>query len=426
MKKLVISVLLGGIAVSAQAATVTQESTSLTEGAEHPLHFAVKSEGKWGVVNARGEFVIPAQYDDADVWTGGMVRVRKDGVEGVVGLDGTPIIPMVFRRIENFGDRDFTYASVAEGTVIIDRTGKVILGPGFQTIYSFDSKRSFLVSNGRVSGVVTLDCEWLLKPEFSRIGSVKENGLALAVTSDKRRGFVDARGNWAIAPDDHDFEDLWDFDDNGLAGAKSGGKWGHINAKGDWVIEPFATGRTPPFFYGDPPRARAKVNGKYGLIDMQGRFVVPAEYDFTGGGGAGVYAFTKNGKVGAFDYTGKIIIPFQYDEIGWAMNGVTVEAKKDGRKITFDLTGKEMPESEFEWTGFDTGRGWRAAQKDGKWGAINEKREWVLAPKFDCVGYCFRGTDSPPVNIVALPSGPSFTSADIESPREQGWCRKDD
>ena len=426
MKKLAVSLALGASVLTVSAPIAAQDAAASTEQGEKALHFPVKSEGKWGVVNAQGEFVIPAQYDDADVWPNGMVRVRKDGLDGVVSLDGTPIIPMTFQRIENFANRDFTYAKNAEGEVIIDRAGKVLLGPGFQSIYSFDGKRSFLVQNGRLTGVATLDCDWLLKPDFDEIRSVKDIGLALAVTTNKEHGFVDAEGKWVIAPADHNFEDLWSFDKNGLAGAKSGGKWGFIDARGEWVIEPFATGGTPPFFYGDPPRARAKVNGKYGLVDMRGQFVVPPEYDFTGGGGSGVYVFTKDGKSGAFDHTGKIIIPFEYDKIGWIMNGDTVKATKDGREIILDRTGKEVAEAGFKWTDYNTVRGWRAAEKDGKWGAVNENREWVLAPVFECVDYCYRGVVTPPTLTAVSPSGPRFTTDDIENPRKQEWCRVDD
>ena len=415
------------------ASALTPHSGSLAEDVAIPakakksaLHFPVKSDGKWGIVNTKGEFVIPAEYDSAEVWDGGMVRLRKDGLDGVVGLDGTPIIPMTFRYIENFGDRDFTYATTAEGKVIIDRTGKVILGPGFQSIYSFDGERSFIVQNGRLVGVVTLDCDWLLEPDFDQVRSVEDNGLALAVTSNKEHGYVDAQGKWVIAPEDHNFEDLWDFDKNGLAGAKAGGKWGHIDARGDWVIEPFATGPLPPLFYNDPPRAYANINGKYGLIDTQGQFVVPAEYDRPGGGGDGVYVFARDGKAGAFDHKGKIIIPFEYDEIGWLIGGDTVRATKDGREVLLDRTGKEVSEAAPIWTSWSIERGWRAAEKEGKWGAIDEKGAWVLEPKFECVSFCFTDAVAPPVATRADPLGPRFTSADIDSPREQAWCRVDD
>ncbi len=64
--------------------------------------------------------------------------------------------------------------------------------------------------------------------------SFASNGLALAKSGGKY-GHINAEGEWVIKPA---FENVGSFASNGLAPAKSGGKYGYINTEGEWVIKP--------------------------------------------------------------------------------------------------------------------------------------------------------------------------------------------
>src|SRR4051812_20243499 len=81
-----------------------------------------------------------------------------------------------------------------------------------------------------------------------------------------KSGFIDANGNWVIAPK---FEVVDIFSD-GLARVMIAHQWGYINEKGEMVI-PLKFEKTKNFADG---MARVKVDGNYGVIDKQGNWLV--------------------------------------------------------------------------------------------------------------------------------------------------------
>lgn len=62
----------------------------------------VQIDGKWGLVNATGEWIIPAEYDFQPEWVAhDMVILSKDNQEALYSFDHKPLIP--------FGNHDLTY-----------------------------------------------------------------------------------------------------------------------------------------------------------------------------------------------------------------------------------------------------------------------------------------------------------------------------
>ena len=70
-------------------------------------------------------------------------------------------------------------------------------------------------------------------------------------------------------------------------------------------------------------------------------------------------------------------------------------------------------------------KGWAAAKQNGKWGAVNKAREWVLEPEYDCVSACYDFPPAPPAPRAAIPYRPLAKDA-VKKPRQQEWCRVND
>jgi hypothetical protein len=157
------------------------------------------------------------------------------------------------------------------------------------------------------------------------------------------------------------FESIRGFTE-GLAPARSGGKWGYIDTLGKWVVDPqfdyalnFADGLAP-----------VGVGGKTGYIDKRGKFVVNPQYDTVSEFSEGYAVVASDAKKWGFidtkgrvlgdqtflgvlefsgglapvktedgwgfiDRTGKMVISPQFDVAEWFQNGlarVTVAGKE--------------------------------------------------------------------------------------------------
>ena len=66
-------------------------------------YYTVKLAEKWGIINEKGEEVIPCKYDEVSLWSDSVVRVGLDGKYGFVALDGKEIMPCKYSGVENSG-----------------------------------------------------------------------------------------------------------------------------------------------------------------------------------------------------------------------------------------------------------------------------------------------------------------------------------
>ena len=179
---------------------------------------------------------------------------------------------------------------------------------------------------------------------FHGLGMVEHEGMA---------GYVDEKGEWAIAPRfvlDPDFaadvaaRPFW----GGLAAARREGAWGFIDPQGQWVILPRFEGvdgfQLVGDFYGD--RAWFRVGRRYGFIDKEGQTVIEPVYDSVNDFGEGLAGVLTRKRWGFIDADGEMRIRPGFEGVGR----------------------------------FSQGR--CAAKKDGQWGYIDRKGRWVIAPKY--------------------------------------------
>ena len=86
-------------------------------------------EGKYGYVDAAGEFVIPPRFDGADTFSEGLALVLDSGRFGYIDTRGALAIPAVYRHARAF--RDGLAPVRLDGSwQFIDRDGNPLAGPG--------------------------------------------------------------------------------------------------------------------------------------------------------------------------------------------------------------------------------------------------------------------------------------------------------
>jgi len=149
----------------------------------------------------------------------------------------------------------------------IDRTGKVVIKPQWDTAYKFSE------------GLATV-CVGNCDQEHLQGYRLTKDFTVEPVEQTFKFGYIDEDGKMVINPM---FEEAGDFSE-GLAAVCQGHrcysstseqKWGYIDKSGKMVI-------TPQFEYGrafHEGLAGVSVGGKYGFIDKTGRFVIDPQYD---------------------------------------------------------------------------------------------------------------------------------------------------
>lgn len=161
---------------------------------------AVELRKKWGYVNRAGKVKIPAQYDWASAFKGGVARVRTGWNDkakyGLINLKGQVLLQPQY---EDLGELYEGMMAATQGGKVgfIDRQGQLRIPLIFDEVEEF--------------------CEG-----FS------------AVRQGKKWGFVDKTGRWVLEPR---YNDVGCFSE-GLAAVKIGRLWGYINSSGKIVIKP--------------------------------------------------------------------------------------------------------------------------------------------------------------------------------------------
>jgi hypothetical protein len=216
-----------------------------------------------------------------------------------------------------------------------------------------------------------------------------------------KHGFMDRSGKTVIAPQ---FDEAYGFSD-GLAAVKVGNKFGFVNPRGELVITP-QFDSVSPFSDG---LASVQVGTKFGYIDPKGLLAISPQFDDatsfkngraavklccgrSWGGEDGKLGKGGKNQYGFIDKQGKYIgTPgFLYvqpnfgDRYGWTSGDATIVRTADDRFGVLNAAGNVViadKVDEIWWMGFTDGLAPAAA--GGKWGYLNPKGEWAIAPQYE-------------------------------------------
>jgi len=227
----------------------------------------VKQGGKWGIVDARLNWIVLPEFDAVPSSFNGHVPVMKDGAWGVIDPAGRLTHPLIYERVlpcrerrcafrqdgrwgfldpmggvairakyravRGFGDG---YAAVRDdrGWVLIDRTGRSAgRYEGVSDLYSpVDGMIRFADRSDRW-GFLRTDGRLSVQPVYD---GAKDFGEGLApVRRGAWWGFIDRAGRQVIRPQ---FRDAAPFSEGLAAVQATSGLWGYVDARGRWAIAP--------------------------------------------------------------------------------------------------------------------------------------------------------------------------------------------
>jgi len=227
-------------AVNPASATASNSSPTSNIPFVHPqeLFVAAKSEsGKYGYINAQGEWVIPPRFEGVSGFAAnGLAVAWENGKLGYINTKGEWVIAPRFGLTWGFAANGLASVFKNKKWGYINTKGEWIIPPRFEGAGDFAANGLAAAREDeyRGYGYINTKGEWVIPPRFSGARDFAANGLE-SVRENGKEGYINTQGEWVIPPR---FESAWDFAANGLARVMENGKLGYINTKGEWVIPP--------------------------------------------------------------------------------------------------------------------------------------------------------------------------------------------
>jgi hypothetical protein len=276
----------------------------------------------YGYANEQGTIVIPPRFDEARGFDEhGLALVRLGDRWGGIGTRGRTVIPFRFDEIYGFDTNGLAKVRRNDKWGWINRKGKAVIPPRFDVASDFDEARG-LARVGVGEGCAG-NFEGYTGQRYSR---------------QCRWGFVDIRGREIIPPQ---FDEIEEFDYQGLAMANRAGKWGIIDIRGREIVPV----RFPELYFGKlagDAAALVRKGDTWTWFDRKGRVVIPAHVRKADVEELRSWKSARN-RVGYVDLEGRIVVPPRFDEASerFDMDEVgTAEVKWRGRWVRIDARGR--------------------------------------------------------------------------------------
>lgn len=268
-------------------------------------------DGKIGLANEKGDFVLEPVYDDITDFIGGAAMLHKADKWGLVNSEGKIIAPVKYADIKSFNR--YSLAQVNVG-------GKPENG---------------FITGGKL-GYINRNGEEVLPAKYTDLGFFDDNGLAW-IKSDEKYGLIDITGKLLLPAKYAGYGDMYMISTTGEEFAPSeyaekapkvkteiywvnvggkfeganiiGGTFGYVNRKGEEILPP-KYAKVSLYFVDSV--AWVQSGSKYGYVDINGKIIVKPEYEAVVDMCNGIGAVRKKQRWAYIDRSGNALTPFKY------------------------------------------------------------------------------------------------------------------
>lgn len=215
--------------------------------------------------------VKPGEYEDVAFVDDELLAVKNDeGKYGILNTKGEVLAPFIYDAIYDYRDGR-ALAVNGENYLYLDNTGEIAISNVFQQAHSF-SEGFASVKIGDLWGYVGLSGELLVPCEYEDCQPFSE-GFG-AVQTGGKWGFINQKGELLIFPQ---FDEVFSFSE-GFAAVRLNEKWCFIDGEGS-VITSQQYDSVRNFREG---YAAVMLDGKWGFIDKTGQQCVSCHYNDVG------------------------------------------------------------------------------------------------------------------------------------------------
>ncbi|MBE7172203.1 MAG: WG repeat-containing protein [Williamsia sp.] len=348
----------------------------------------VTLEGKQGIINKRGNIVVPAKYNSISPFSPdglALVSVYENYVSkfGYIDRTGKEVVPLVYEKAEPFseGRARVTEKDRGEDTKwgFIDAQGRVVIPFRYTVASEFYEGRALVKLNNR-TGFIDKEGKEVIPLQYDN-ALWFQHGRAVVFLNGKA-GIIDREGK-EIVP--FRYDNIFYFQD-GTAQINYVFKEGIIDVKSGGELVPAVYDKVGEFREGLAP---VVLYNKYGFVDRTGREVVPLKYEQVNAFSEGLAPVMLQGKAGFVDKEGNEVISLKYDLVTGFHAGLAGVYTK-GKAGLIDHTGREMIPPRYDQLGnFENGLSRVVINK--KYGLINKAGQEITPVQYDFIGNFYEG-----------------------------------
>jgi hypothetical protein len=199
----------------------------------------VKLGNLYGLINRKGEFVLPLALDYVGIPMDSFIRVKTGGYWWIYTIKGEKVI-RAKESISGEFSCGMAVVRVMDPSLVVWRRymnaeGEIPLENDYIWAGTFKHNVAVVkvdVNDKELYGVINREGLWVVEPQFTKTNGVYSEGL-LGVEKGGKWGFIDTRGKWVVEPQ---YDDVEDFKNGFAMVCKGPRKWGMINKSGELKV----------------------------------------------------------------------------------------------------------------------------------------------------------------------------------------------
>lgn len=343
---------------------------------------------RYGLIDSQGKEILECKYHGIQEVVADRIIVMMNKSYGVIDLNGNTIIPITHKSIIHLTDGYFlAYKTVTCG--VYNNKGEITVPFSNDILMPFSGDRHFLLVQDYIKGSnKIIDCNNTELKQFTNTHTQDMGngylGIETRVKNTYRIIDIDAHLiNEAIKVESNQI-----FDGDYLC-YMSEGKLGLIHISGKQILLP-AYKRIYDFEDGHAKVVQDSTrfgDNQYGVIDTDGKEIVRCMYDGLGKFSNGRILALAQQKYGYLNKNGMVAIPFRYDSAIDFEDNIAIVSQ--GRHYgVIDTHGNQILPFEFDQLKY-LGKERFAAYQNGKWKIIGKENQAINNSIYDAIGYVY-------------------------------------
>ncbi|WP_017732021.1 WG repeat-containing protein [Nafulsella turpanensis] len=369
----------------------------------------IEEKGRFGVINAAGEYLLPAEFDSIALTNRAIVaglRVNREWYWHVFDFNGKKVSRETYRAVVPQKD-DLMPVKLNDRWGYIDQQGKEVL------ICRYDSTNAFEGAYARVRysgsmGIINREGLWQVRPMAEHISMATptrfvartpnaylllneegkellrtphalkpvEGGL-LEINEQLQYGLFDLNGK-RLTPTTYEW--ISELQEGDIFLARKNGRKGILSRDGKSFI-PESADTFDQLFDMSEGFLAVEIGGQQGFVDTQGRLRISNRYDSVSLFSAGFAAIKLMGQWGYIDKMERLRVQPLYEAAGPFEEGMAI-IRKNGAYGVINENGKVIIRPEYEKIqSLQSGR--FLIVKDGQMGITDKNARSLLSAKYD-------------------------------------------
>ena len=305
-------------------------------------YYSVYSNGKFGVIDNNGDFIVSPEYDelviipnktkpvfvcvyDVNDETGEYkTKVINDQKQEIItGYDKVEAIDN-FDNFQNIWFEDNVLRVSKDGKYgLVDFEGEVLLPCEYEIIESLKGvKGNFLVTKDSKVGLVNEKGQFIINAEYSRILTLAQgyNNEYIIIDENGNYGLIGTSGRVIIEPK---YQEIKYLNSGTIFAVKEGEDWKAVNENGEVVLEG----------YDDLKEATSDgiivvKDGKCGIVSITNEVKIEPTYEDLKYAFSIYYIAKKDGMYGIINSSNEQVLEFQYTNMNYIEKAGIIKADK--------------------------------------------------------------------------------------------------